>query len=77
MRINTYEDEQTSALDTVIGQSEVIGKIAPEVYKNMFQPVNTFQFKLLEMYKLAKLTLQSLKMVQEAVGLLCNWFLRS
>ena len=44
-RINTKEEEQTNTLDKVIGQSEVIGKIANEVYRKMTQQTKNFQFK--------------------------------
>ena len=63
-------EEQASALDTVIGQSKLIGKIAHEIYKKMVQPKRNFQFKPLQMYKPAKLTLQSLKTEWET---LINW----
>ena len=60
-RIATNEEVQTDILDTVIGQSEVIGKIAHELYKKMVQSPKNYQFKPLNMNKPQKLTLQALK----------------
>merc|ERR1711954_236426 len=60
-RIQKFETEHNSVTDDIIFKTEVVHKVAQELYTRLMKPQKGYQFKPLECIKPPKLTLSAMK----------------
>ena len=60
-RLQTYKNEQSSALDVIITKTEIIHKYEQDLYNRLAKPQKGYQFRPIEVNKPPKLTMAALK----------------